>query len=227
MIHPVFQPIYCAESGSLVGAEVLARWRDNSQWVCPSDLNQKIQWLDVDQEILRNLLRNVETIKSKYPILFINVSADTLSSPECLFSWTVKVRKLQAQTGIKLCCEVTETVPNDLLKHSWNTLKSMDVLLFMDDYGHEHSTFSRLIDYPWDGCKFDMKRLQAGYTEDRCAIRYCLDSGLSVVGEQVESAKIALKAMEEGLIWHQGFYYGDAEKTIGVSVEQQGAVAEK
>lgn len=213
MIVPMFQGIHCARTGERVGAEALARWFWHGDWSGPLEHPMFPAWPKVDQASLRFLIRNAHVVAAQYPAISINVCPDTLNSEDTFRLWREMVTALLEKADLKLVAEVTERVSDQLLADSWDKLADLNVPLYMDDFGHQFSTLSRLQEYPWDGCKFNIKTISA--TPDcpgtESALSLCHDQGINTVAEQVETQHLLAKARQLEFDWLQGFHFGRAQ----------------
>lgn len=195
------QGIFSSITGARVGSEMLARWYVPPDVILgPSDLEQ-IDWGRVDMEMADQVLKFAALQNSQF--LFLNVSMAILES-KSFQAWLTKVRGIQEAGEIQCVIEITESIPRELLLCNWTALKNTGAKLAMDDFGTEFSNLKRLIEYRWDFCKVDARRLAEMETE--CAIRICRASRIQVIAECVENERLFEKAVKAGVYWHQGFY---------------------
>ena len=213
MIIPMFQGIYCGETGQRIGAEALARWFWRGDWTGPMGHPNFPPWPVVDKTALRFLVQNTQALEQHYGHLTLNICPDTLESPEMFAEWQALIQALKKKTDINVVGEITEEVSDATLRDAFDPLVSLDIPLYMDDFGRKNSTYSRLKRFPWDGCKFDMKGLvhEPSTSDEQKALRYCQSHGLTTVAEQVETENLVRAAKDRGFSWLQGFYFGRAE----------------
>lgn len=226
MIIPMFQPIHSTKSGVVVGAEVLNRWLFDEVYYAPGDVRVGIRWEDIDPEVILLLIKNIPAIEARYPRLMINVLEETLESDYRFAAWIAQVERFRALTTVELIIEMTEGVTDASLWKRWDELKAKGIPLVMDDYGYKNSTHERLEAFLWDGCKFDVKRLAALAQKDMKGVRFCQDSDIPLIGEQVETEQLAQQSSWMGVHLQQGYHHGRPALLDGwVKKEKKKAVA--
>lgn len=208
MIIPMFQPIYSTKTRTVVGAEVLSRWLFDEVCYTPGDVRVDINWEDIDADVISLLVKNISAIEAVYPRLMINVSEETLDSDYRFAAWIAQVEQFRSLTTVELIIEMTEGVTDDSLKKRWDEMKVNGIPLVMDDYGYKNSTHQRLEAFPWDGCKFDVKRLAALAQMDIKGVRFCQDNEIPLIGEQVETEQLAQQSSWIGIHLQQGYHHG-------------------
>lgn len=219
MIVPMFQPIQCYATNKLVAAEALVRWFSEGRYFGPGDMPAGIRWEEVDLQIIQQLSNSADTVAAALPRVMINVSEETLQSDHHFTQWSDEVKRFQDCCNTSLAIEITEQVKKVTLRKRWDQLASLGASLLMDDYGYQLSSLERLKAYPWDGCKFDAKKLSAPAARDYQGLSYCSSKGIIAISEQVENEQLASRSAAQGLGWQQGFYYGKAEILDGWVVE--------
>lgn len=226
MIIPMFQPILSTKSGIVVGAEVLSRLFTDGVYYSPGDSYLGIRWVDIDLEVILTLIRNIPAIEAHYPRLMINVSEQTLESDYRFAAWSAQVERFRALTTVELIVEMTEGVTNASLCKRWDGLKVKGIPIVMDDYGEKNSTHERLEAFPWDGCKFDVKRLVLQPKQYMKGVRFCQDNDIPLIGEQVETEQLAQQFLCMGVHLQQGYHHGRPALVDGcVKKEEKKAVA--
>lgn len=208
MIIPMFQPIYSMMSGELVGAEVLNRWLFDGVYYAPGDVQVGIRWGEIDPEVILLLIKNIPAIEAQFGRIMLNVSEQTLASDYLFSSWMSQVERFCALTTSSLHVEITEGVSDASLWLRWDVLKAKGISIVMDDFGYKNSSYDRLLAFPWDGCKFDVKRLAELSQEDMRGLRHCQHNEIPVIGEQVESERLANQAALLGVQLQQGYQHG-------------------
>ncbi|NVK74587.1 MAG: EAL domain-containing protein [Oceanospirillaceae bacterium] len=203
---PAFQPIKDVDSGSFVAAEVLARWYDEGRVLTPSSLSSPPHWGLVDMEVAWFIHDNLHLCQDRYPILFLNVSEQTLYSGVIFKAWARIIQTIAENHSSRLVIEITEGIQDTSLASRWEALTEIGVELALDDYGDKNSSLERLSRYDWHYCKFDARRLRS--LEDYPAILHCRLKGIQLIAEQVESFPLGESAKLLGLSWQQGFYHG-------------------
>ncbi|CAM5561215.1 EAL domain-containing protein [Eoetvoesiella caeni] len=205
MLVPALQKIMSADNGQVVGYEALARWTDLDKTLTPSECIPN--WKRTDIEMM-SMLTDCEFHKSiDTNFLFINVSPHTLACAKSFELWLDALGELSKQLPGQCVVEITEQVPDALLKARWKTIQSQKVGLALDDFGDGHSQFSRLHRHDWDYCKFNAVRLSN--LMDAGALVYCQNSGIRTIVERVETEHQRYMAQLVGMEWQQGFYYNE------------------
>lgn len=227
MIVPMFQPIRSMKNDEVFGAEVLNRWLFDKVYYAPCDVRVGIRWEDVDPEIIRFLIKNIPAIETLYSRLTVNVSEQTLES-DCRFTaWMTQIEQFRSLTATELMVEMTEGVSDASLRKRWDELKAKEILLVMDDYGYKGSTHERLEAFPWDGCKFDVKRVAMSDQNDMKGVMFCQNNDIPIIGEQVETEQLAQQSSWIGVHLQQGYYHGRPDLLDGWSKkEKKKAVAQ-
>lgn len=208
MIIPMFQPIHSMNNGAKVGAEVLNRWFFDGVYYSPGDVRVGIRWGDVDPEVILLLIKNITAIEARFERIMLNVSEQTLESDYLFSSWANQLARFSSLSKVSLHVEITEGVSETSLWKRWDAIKSNGTSIVMDDFGYKNSTYDRLRSYEWDGCKFDVKRLADLAQEDMKGLRFCQHNDIPVIGEQVESERLANQASLLGVQLQQGYYHG-------------------
>lgn len=206
IIAPAFQPIKDVGTGSIVAAEVLARWYDEGRVISPSNLSSQPHWGLVDMEVAKFIQNNLHHCLDLYPALFLNVSEQTLRSDILFKAWSRVICSIAKTHSSRLVIEITEGVRDTYLASRWNALAETGVELALDDYGDKNSSMERLSCYGWRYCKFDARRLRS--LEDYPAILHCRRNGIRLIAEQVETFPLGESAKLLGLSWQQGFFHG-------------------
>ena len=219
----VYQPIVDLTTGSLIGVEALARWRDSGHGVVPpstfvtlaeeTGLIGALGAWTMD-EACRQVL---EWDREGLPPLWVsvNVSPRQFLQP----SFEKSVRRAVAQAGItpsRLMLEVTESAMQDV-DHAIDILarlKAAGATVALDDFGVGYSSLSHLSQLPVDVVKID-RSFVAGVDvdgPDRTICLAVLSLGESlrrrVVAEGVERSSQMDFLRSKGCREVQGFFVG-------------------
>ena len=219
-----FQP-QVDTSGTLLGAEVLLRWRHPEQGnVLPDDFicvaEETGQILDIGAWILQHGLNRLrawtdEVSKSQFHNLAINVSPLQFQQAD----FTLRIEHLLAETGAKpdhLTLELTEGV---LMKNlgvairKMKRLKQLGIRFFIDDFGTGYSSLAYLKRLPLDGIKIDRSFIRDITTDPGDAnlvetiITMAEHLGLEVMAEGVETEEQLEFLREKGCRLFQGYYF--------------------
>ena len=219
-VEVFFQPIFDANTRALVGAEALARIRDNAGNVVPPGLFIPIAESsglinDLGSQVL---CKTCEFICSHdlapVGIRWINVN---LSPIQCLQpDLAEQFQSVLKQYGVPveaIHLEITEQSMLDysLLRRQILELNQGGFKFVMDDYGTGYSNLVRVKRYPFITIKLDMEIVR-DYFQDRDALLPTIvkgfrDMGLSITAEGIESEEMAQVLTSIGSNYLQGFYF--------------------
>jgi len=116
-----------------------------------------------------------------------------------------------------LCFEITETsaIANvERARSAIETLRSLGVRFWLDDFGSGLSSFNYLKRFPLDGLKIDgiFVRGVAKSILDQALVeaiqRVAATMGIATIAESVESAEVAARLRAMGVPWGQGYHLG-------------------
>ncbi|HJU47578.1 MAG TPA: EAL domain-containing protein [Gaiellaceae bacterium] len=219
-----FQPTVDLETGRIVGAEALARWRrPDRDPVPPSVFIPAAEELNVIVPLGRWVLRAACREAAQWPAppgvdairLSVNVSARQLEQP----SFVDDVRAALRETGLEpgaLTLEVTESViarQHESLTETLESVRALGLRVALDDFGTGYSSLSQLLTLPVDELKIDrsfVRRIESD--PDRAAlVRAVVELGhalgLTTVAEGVESAPEVRELQRLGCDVAQGFHF--------------------
>jgi PAS domain S-box-containing protein/diguanylate cyclase (GGDEF)-like protein len=218
-----YQPLVDLESGSIVSAEALIRWRHPELGLLRPDL-----FISLAEEtgligalgewVMRRAMRQMREWESKGldpPKIALNVSGVEIGMP----GFMATVRRSLLETGgdaRKFELELTEGF---LLEHSKPTLsvlaelKSLGFELAIDDFGAGHSNFQYLRSFPVDKLKIDqifVRQLVAD-SNDALIIRAIASLArslkLGLVAEGIETAEQREFLRDQGCPIGQGYFF--------------------
>jgi diguanylate cyclase (GGDEF)-like protein/PAS domain S-box-containing protein len=218
-----YQPKVNLETGAIIAAEALIRWRHPERGLVPPD-----QFIPVAEEcgfivpmgrwVLREACRQARIWQScGLPALRIavNISAVELRAKD----FVAGVRAILAQTGLKpsdLELELTETF---LMQDSNSTnavlkeLKDLGVHLALDDFGTGYSSLSYVKRFPIDTLKIDRSFVRdiAVDADDASIVSAVISMGKSlqmrVVAEGVETTEQLAFLQKQGCPFGQGYLF--------------------
>lgn len=151
--------------------------------------------------------------------LAINVSATQLESK----TFAQQVSALLDRYAIepqRLELEISEALAlrgSDTLQHGLQSLRSLGVKLSIDDFGAGYCNFARLIELQPDKLKLDrslVRKAEQGEREFKgvqSLVRTCLDMGMAVSAEAIETANQARAMQALGVTYLQGYLVGRPE----------------
>ena len=217
-----YQPVVHAQTGEIVGAEALVRWKKEPYGIVPPGMF--IDWLesnpcmyDLGNFVLKQALTDAVEFRKSNPDFFINVNMSAKQLERKTFCGVVMA--LLKETGFpagQLCLELTErcrSMPVSVMEEKLLYLKQHGVRLAMDDYGTGSASSSVLLQTPMDEIKIDMSFI-SGITDNqtkqalvRSMVDFANKADLKSCLEGVEDEKLQNYLRSFGATWFQGYYY--------------------
>ena len=237
-----YQPIVDLATGHYVGAEGLLRWDDD---VFGSTSPNEIIPLAEETGLIHQLtdwsvwragrdLRKVraQTALDRYFQLGINLSCAQLSSASFVDRYLAAV----AEVGIEpkdLVVEVTETEQveeGSTAERSLLALAEAGAQVAVDDFGAGYSSFDYLTRMPVTFLKIDRRLTRALPTNARARrvlralVTMCLDMGVALIAEGIETEAERAAYLEIGIGFGQGFLFAPAVPVDRLVAELQAEV---
>ncbi len=223
---PYFQPQYNYETGSIVGAEVLARLMLSDGTILEpkyfiSEFEQSGQIYELDKSIWSSACKQLKKWRSSghdLPYISVNVSRKDFYHEDFVDKLLDVVNKNGLKTS-DLHLEITEsayTEDFDQLLQVLEKLKKLGFIIEMDDFGSGYSSLCALKDMPVDVIKLDSGFLSADDRFKRCGkiitavVRMAHSIDIPVIAEGVESAEQADFLKTVGCRFMQGFHFAKA-----------------
>ncbi len=218
-----YQPQVDARSGSVVGAEALARWRCEKHGpVGPDEFIPLLEGSGLIHTFGRWVIRTAAAAcggwAARIPAftVSVNLSHLQLAQPDLL----PFLQQVVTETGLlpgNMVVELTESCVAsniDTLKERFEQIRSMGIRVAMDDFGTGYSSLGILKKSPADIVKIDRAFVQ-GIREsafDATFIRFivalCRDVAISVCLEGVETEEEYKIVRDMGVDCIQGYYFG-------------------
>ena len=219
-VEVFMQPVIDGATGKLVGAEALARIRDENGKLIPPGLfipiaekNGKINQLG-EQVFAKTCKFIQENDIKKMGMKWVNVNL----SPIQFMRSDLDVRlhaildKYEVDPGV-IHLEVTEEAMGEegLMEKQIGNIREKGFFFVLDDFGKGYSNISRLKKYPFINIKLDMS-IVWDYCKNPDVILPNLVNtfekmGFSVTAEGVEDEKMAADMVKIGCDYLQGYYY--------------------
>jgi len=245
-----FQPQADLETGTLVGAEALIRWRHPDRGiVMPADFMPIANASAISDGIALWVLETACKQGRLWQHKGYNIRLGVNLSPSQLLSGDLAatVEAILRDTGFSpslLELEVTENIllgDDDGALKMFRRIQDLGVRIAFDDFGTGYASMTYLKKYPLDRLKIDKSfvcELQAN-TEDAAIVRSTISLGkllgLSVIAEGIEDRATAELLWSMGCDEGQGFYFGrpmpaaEFEQTFllnsGITVAARGVAA--
>ncbi|MFZ2033148.1 MAG: EAL domain-containing protein [Candidatus Dormiibacterota bacterium] len=221
-----YQPVVALDTGMIVGAEALARWRHPTRgWIGPTVFIALAEELNLVERIDAGVLREACTQGRRWtdaglPVmrLAVNLSGSNLARADLVAS----VARILEETGFaaaNLEIELTEGVviaESDAVLSTLNDLKALGLRLAIDDFGTGYSALSRLRSLPFDTLKVDkvfvdeLADANAGSTLAESILDMARVLRLKVVAEGVETSLQADFLRSRGCDFAQGYLFSRA-----------------
>jgi EAL domain-containing protein (putative c-di-GMP-specific phosphodiesterase class I) len=219
--HPVYQPIFAIEDGSLHGFEALLRWYHPSKGLIPPlDFIPLAEETGLIVQIGRKVLEDAVGTTRKWTESFgrplrihVNVAAPQLVGA----SFLQDVRNILDSTSLSpsaLSIEVTESVlMRDSAVETLTSLKNLGVEISIDDFGTGYSSLAYLQKLPVDVVKIDKTFIDeiASNTKSKEFLRVLLALtrilDLKAIAEGVETAAQRDVLIELGCEFAQGYFF--------------------
>ena len=244
-IEIAVQPQFDFASRRLVGFEGLARWKNQGQFVPPSEfipiaeetgLIVPLGYRIVDKCLA--LARDFQGQGRDSGRIAVNVAASQLKQDD----FVEKVQSLLARHGVEprtLEIEVTENVlldrADDRIARSLQTLHDLGVAIALDDFGTGYASLSHLKRFPVDCLKIDRSFVHEieSRSQDAIIVRAIINLahnlGIEVVAEGIETPAQFEFLREQGCDIAQGYLIGrpmsaDAARAfVGAGLRRRGS----
>ncbi len=220
---PYYQPQFNYETGSMIGAEVLARLLlpdgnviEPNNFIPQFEANGLIY--DLDRSIWDSACRQLCSWRESglnLPYLSINVSRKDFYHGDFVSTLCEMVRRNGLETA-DLHLEITEsayTEETEQLLQVLQNLRELGFVIEMDDFGSGYSSLCALKDMPLDVIKLDSAFLSAEDRYKRCGkivtavVRMAHSIDIPVIAEGIETAKQADFLKTIGCRFMQGYYF--------------------
>ena len=218
-----FQPQYNYETGKIIGAEALVRWKHPrkgmmlpNKFIPLFERNGFISKLDEYLwEQVCILLREWKNNGMPLVPISVNVSRRDIYNPHLVGNLLSLLQKYDLNSDL-LHLEITEsayTQNAEQLVNTVNSLRSHGLEVHMDDFGSGYSSLNMLQNVPVDILKLDMRFLGGDYKAERsgnilnAVVRMATALGLPVLAEGVETMEQAEFLRSIGCLLMQGYLF--------------------
>lgn len=218
-----YQPQFAVDSGHLVGAEALIRWRHPERGLIRPDLFIPAAELSglivpIGDWVIESVCRQLSDWKAHMPARFhvaLNLSARQMYRQNLSGHFQEYLRQYDIAPE-HLHAEITETlllVDEDEAARTVQALQAQGIQVWLDDFGTGYSSLSNIRRYSVDGLKIDRSFVMEmdHNAQDRALslaiISMAKNLGLPVVAEGVESAAQLAILKEYGCTFSQGYFH--------------------
>lgn len=218
-----FQPVIHADTGKIVGVEILSRLNSENGGIVPPDrflsslsvtgLSDLFDYYIFDKGCC--WLSNRENLSGDFRFVSTNFSRATISEsifPELICQIVERHGVPYHMLAIEVLEEDADGVKLETVHANLEKLKEKGMTVFLDDFGSGCTSLADLQNYPADILKIDKQIIQntdttEGMTAFRSIVKLAKDVGAYIVCEGVETAEQDAIARQAGCDMVQGFYH--------------------
>ncbi len=232
---PFYEQQVDLDTGTLVGFEMLARWRSPQLGLISPEIFVPIAEeigliTEMSEKLMDQAFRDAREWDESLT-LSINISPVQLRDP--WFAQRLLKRLVAAGfPARRLEIEITESCLHEnigLVRSMIVSLRNQGVKISLDDFGTGYSSFEQLRDLPFDRIKIDRSFVSELRHQDKrsriveaiVSLGRGLDLPLTAEGVEDEEILNALKSM--GRLKAQGYFYGQPEDADAVRARLQSA----
>jgi EAL domain-containing protein (putative c-di-GMP-specific phosphodiesterase class I) len=222
-----FQPIIDMQTNEIYAYETLTRGvLPDGTLMYPDDLFKKSARNDMNftlDRMCRETALKTTAVKKIDAKVFINFIPTSIYDPEFCLASTVKWAKQLEFDPKNIVFEVVETQDvkdKEHLKKILNYYRNKGFLIALDDVGEGYSSLNMIIDIKPDIIKVDRNIIE-NIDKDTMkqsiykALRsICLDNGIKILAEGVETPYELEKVKEIGVDYAQGYYFAKPSAEI-------------
>ncbi len=213
-----YQPIINAQSGQIVGVELLTRWQNNGQFISPDIFIPIAEQSGLIDELAYNSMTTAcEDLKSmgnagRSLYLSINLAATQL----CNQSMLSRFKQIVIQSGISASVIRLEITESTLIQNKDNAIQNMDELrragfqIFLDDFGTGYSSLKYIQDFPLDAIKIDrsfVSNIANNTAIIDTIVTLAHSLGVICIAEGVETIDERDYLLSKGCHYMQGYLY--------------------
>ncbi|MDQ7016589.1 MAG: EAL domain-containing protein [Gammaproteobacteria bacterium] len=219
-----YQPIIETQTGAILGAEALLRWRRNGhqELIPPLEfipiLEKTGLIVSVGKWVLRNACLQCKTwhdAGAENLRITVNLSPQQLRGPDTL-QWIQDALNESQLAAQFLELEISShmfTQPSATEKESLDSIRAMGVSLCIDDFGYGETSLSCLMSKQLNSVKIDRRFLQGVTTHKptnvviAAIIQMAQNLGLQVIAEGVENRAQLSFLQKHGCAQSQGYLF--------------------
>jgi len=221
-----FQPIVDLHSGQWLGAEALARWRRNGQFVLPpaefiAEAESSDQIRPLTAIIAWQSCELLNRLVPQAPNCYISINASPLALGAHSLEFADRLQRyFPALMPHHLRVEMTESALDpshrSQVREALGKLDARGCMLGIDDFGTGQAGLDYLSELPFHFLKLDRRYVQAIGTDSidfrllQSIIQLAWSLDLTLVAEGVETPQQADWLRAQGVNYAQGWLYGKA-----------------
>jgi len=217
-IQAWLQPLVSAQTGKVIGAEVLARWYDADQgWIPPSvfiPMAESMGLIDkLGQSVWLQALNSFAFLPKEHR-LSINLSKRQLFSSTLVQQFCDDIARFNIKPE-QIMLEITEGIALSEVDYAQERIAELDAKGFgiaVDDFGVGYSSLSQLHEIPLDELKLDISFVRRihenrGLSMATAIVSIAKSLDLECVAEGVEDEKTATLLADMGVEILQGYHF--------------------
>ena len=218
------QPKVEMNTGKIVGAEALIRWKHPDMGFVRPDqfiplLERRHQIYEIDKYIWEEACKALKYRKEKglsKIAISVNVSRDDIYEEDLIDTLINLIKKYELKPE-QLHLEIIERAYVNDTEHMYKVLTDLrqhGFIIEMDDFGTGESSLAMLADMPIDYIKLDRKFLVSGLHDQRhievirAIINLAKTLDIDVLAEGIETKEQEKILYELGCRYAQGYFYG-------------------
>jgi EAL domain-containing protein (putative c-di-GMP-specific phosphodiesterase class I) len=215
----LYQPVVGIKSNRVEYFESLTRFRDGES---PLDMIQFAEQVGIieylDLAVCREVIGKIEHLLEcgEAQAIGVNLSGRSMEN-EMFVERLISLLRRKLAVSRFLLIEITETFGiSDLIRANAiiQCIRAMGFRVCLDDFGSGAASFQYLRDLSVDAVKIDgayIRKLGHSARDDamlRGVVGTCLDIGVGIIGEHVETRQQSQRLAGLGVHFGQGWYYG-------------------
>jgi len=217
-IQAWLQPLVSAQSGEVIGAEVLARWHEAEQgWIPPSvfiPMAESLGLIDkLGQSVWLQALHAFPLLPAGHR-LSVNLSKRQLFSSTIVQQFCDDIERANIKPE-QIMLEITEGIALSDVEFARDRIAELDAIGFgiaVDDFGTGYSSLSQLHEIPADELKLDISFVRRIHEKSGLGIATAIVSiakslHMECVAEGVEDGHTAEVLRKLGVEILQGYYF--------------------
>lgn len=221
-IVPYYQPVVDLETGRIVGAEALARWRKPDGEIVPPSVFIPVAEecgliAGIDIAVLSAACAQVQAW-SEAGLGFLRISSNVSARHLVRGNLVGEIRSILAVSRLpasQLALELTETIYVDNLTHAREVLdgiSSLGVATVLDDFGTGYSSLAYLQSLSFDTLKIDRSFVQnipdsSSISLVRAMLSIAVSLGIRSLAEGIETHEQFLQLRSLGCQFGQGYLF--------------------
>lgn len=221
-IYPVYQPIVDCRTRSIVGFEILARWKQaDGSFISPEVFitfaEQEGLIVELTQSIMRQAAAEIQKISNQFQSLVhvgLNVSSVHFYRKEFIRD-VLDFQSAVNNVNISVVLEITERekliVSAEIIK-TIKTIKANGILIALDDFGTGHSNLAYFTEFRPDYVKIDKMFVSQIVSDTDLTlidniISFAHSMKLHIIAEGVENPQQVEYLTRKNVFFIQGYYY--------------------